>query len=201
MRNRGRVQAVTRDPVVCFLLEEETRVRRGLRRSSTEHCTGPLGYHNARRAHDEIEYPRGVIGIDAIIDRPHIPDELWPDRCDACGFRFAHDVERRITTCRVYRRADYGELVTLRTAPPGAMWRAFWMEPGRAGPDGMAFVVRLPDGTDWLIDGPSYDSIGKPNGPGWTRTGEAPRFTVTPSILIHRTGYHAHLVNGVLEPM
>lgn len=191
---------MTERAVVCFLLEEVARVRRGLRCHSSERCAGSVGYHNARHAHDEIAYPPGAIGIDAIVDRPHIPEELWPDRCDACGYRFGVSVDRQITTCRVYRRADTGELVTLRTAPHGAMWRATWMEPHPTSPDGLAYVVKLPDGTDWLIDGPTYDAAVNTNGPGWTRSGEAPRLTVRPSILIHRTGYHATLENGVLVP-
>jgi len=191
---------VNRDPVACFLLEEVPRVRRGLRRYTSDHCDGPVGYHNSRRAHDEIDYPLGSIGIDAIMDRPQIPDEEWPDRCDACGYWFPDDVARQITTCRVYRRADDGSLTTLRTAPAGAVWRAEWLEPRRAGPDGRAYVVRLPDGTDWMVDGPSYDERGEEAAlHGWTRTGEAPRFTVRPSILIHRTGWHGYLTNGVLE--
>jgi hypothetical protein len=198
VRSRGRVQEVKREPIVCFLIEEVAVVRRGLRRYTSDSCSGPVGYHNARRAHDEIAYPIGIIGIDAIVDRPQIPDELWPDRCDACGMSFPDDVFRQITTCRVYRRVDDGSLTTLRTAPPGAVWRAEWMEPRRSGADGKAYVVRLPEGTDWMLDGPSYDACGEEAGPGWVRSGEAPRFTVQPSILVHRTGYHARLENGVL---
>src|SRR5690349_19716063 len=51
-------------------------------------------------------------------------------------------------------------------------------------------VLRLPDGTDWLIDGLST------NGGGWIVTGEPPNITASPSI--QSPGYHGYLQNGVL---
>jgi len=47
-----------------------------------------------------------------------------------------------------------GERFTLRDAPPGAMWDATWMQADqRTGPDGITLVVRLPNGSDWMVDG------------------------------------------------
>jgi hypothetical protein len=54
-------------------------------------------------------------------------------------------------------------------------------------------MVACPDGI-WCADCPESD------GPGlWTRTGEPPNVTVTPSIFINRpTGWHGWLTNGEL---
>lgn len=89
-------------------------------------------------------------------------------------------------------------------APPGAMWDASWLTGLSVcgarpfgGPDGRTFIVRTPGG-DWVIDGPSFRD-GEPVGLGWTRTGEPPRITVTPSIVL--PGYHAWLRDGSLIPV
>jgi hypothetical protein len=52
-------------------------------------------------------------------------------------------------------------------------------------------IVRCPDGADWCPDRPST------NGSGWTVTGDAPRFTASPSIA-SIGGYHGFLRDGVL---
>jgi len=86
--------------------------------------------------------------------------------------------------------------MTLHEAPPGAMWSADWYEGGRTpGPDGRWLVVRLPSGQDWFIDG---NASGHPEHvASWTRTGEVPYVTVTPSV---KTGeWHGWLVNGVFK--
>jgi hypothetical protein len=53
-------------------------------------------------------------------------------------------------------------------------------------------VAVLPSCELWDIDGPSS------NGPGWSRSGEPPAVTVSPSILTPR--YHGFLRNGVFTP-
>ena len=79
--------------------------------------------------------------------------------------------------------------------PPGALWRAAWYErSGWVGADGQSWLCKLPDGTDWLIDGPAGNAPGKL--PGWDRKGTAPLFTVTPSI--KSPGYHGFLTDGFL---
>jgi hypothetical protein len=82
----------------------------------------------------------------------------------------------------------------------GAMW---WVE-GRdeyAGADHLAnrrgqhlLIVETPGGA-WVVDGRSFD--GTTYGPGWVRTGEPPRVTVTPSVNIVGA-YHGYLRDGVL---
>lgn len=56
--------------------------------------------------------------------------------------------------------------------------------------------IWMPNGYAWCIDSAYSDR--KPQGPGWTVTGEAPNITVSPSI--HHVGiYHGWLQNGVLS--
>lgn len=86
----------------------------------------------------------------------------------------------------------------LPCAPVGAMWDLDYLhgchEPNGLvydrNPDGMVLCVRTPGG-DWLIDGPSD------TGGSWSRTGEVPNITVTPSIL-QRGKYHGELLGGYL---
>ena len=52
-------------------------------------------------------------------------------------------------------------------------------------------ILRLPDGTDWLVDGLST------SGGGWDISGEAPNITARPSI--QSPGFHGWLTNGVLS--
>ena len=59
--------------------------------------------------------------------------------------------------------------------------------------------VKLPSGgSEWNIDlGRRINASGGRQVPAWTRTGEAPNVTVTPSI--NNVGrYHGWLTNGVL---
>lgn len=90
-------------------------------------------------------------------------DPRWPTACTACGHEFGADEgEWQDWQDLLYRRADTGEVVTLRTlpaggdaptpAPPGAMWDAWWMPDWWRGPDGIVLMVRLPNGHDWIVD-------------------------------------------------
>lgn len=67
-----------------------------------------------------------------------------------------------------------------------------WKNPGGFR---LPLVVRLPDGSDFCVDGPCYDK-GKRYG-GWDVTGEPPNITLSPSINI--VGYyHGWIQNGVI---
>jgi hypothetical protein len=79
---------------------------------------------------------------------------------------------------------------------PGAMWPVHNERDNR---------------TDWyiLFPGGGFHNIhdGFADGTGWQVTGEAPRFTVTPSLKccevrhgdkLYRKGWHGYLTNGVL---
>lgn len=78
-------------------------------------------------------------------------------------------------------------VTTLEDAEPGAMW---FMRGD--------LHVRLPNGYDWNVDGPTAD------GDGWTRAGEPPNVTAKPSIGMpwppeeHEDYYHGWLRDGQL---
>jgi hypothetical protein len=89
-------------------------------------------------------------------------DPRWPSACAKCGHEFSGQGKWQDWQELLYRRADTGELVALRprpaeadpwaSAPPGAMWDAWWMPESWRGPDGIALMVRLPNGHDWHVD-------------------------------------------------
>jgi hypothetical protein len=178
--------------IKCFLLEPSDRARESLRRfvwsSEGNKCPGPWGYHNADMDLGEVPYDAA---------RPHgdnhdHADPRWPTHC-GCGYAFKPDDQWQYNQHQLYRRVDGGQLYTLGGAPVGAMWRAPWYGPGK---DGKGPLILKTPGGDWDIDGPAS------NGPGWTRTGEPPLITATPSIGMHnRDGswrYHGWLRNGEL---
>lgn len=211
--------------IQCFWLEETGRARRYLRRFASR-CGDDLpaddpcpvnGYHNAMVAIDDVAVVRKPWSHDAehIVrdyrgadDRAAFKDDArWPAAC-ACGHAFLESDTWQVFFDDIMRRTDNGEEMTLRDAPPGAMWDAWWYgnsafpTPPRA--DGIHLMVRCPDG-DWYVDGIAG------NGPrdsyGWTRTGDPrtvpPTVTATPSIQIGGIGsggYHGWLRNGVLVP-
>lgn len=80
-----------------------------------------------------------------------------------------------------------GTTTTLDEASPGAMW---FMRGD--------LHVRLPNGYDWNIDGPTAD------GKGWTREGKPPDVSAQPSIGLpwppdeHEDYYHGFLRDGKL---
>ncbi len=180
--------------VTCFLIHAAHRSRYHLRRyrsSELEQCPGYFGYHNARgpllaETDDDPAQPDVRCS-----NPPQVPrgDARWPAKCDGCDYVFQEGDAWQVFGEALYRNAA-GELLELRSAPAGAMWLSNWW-PDR-GPDGNCWTVRLPDGHDWMIDGPAS------NGGRWTRTGDAPRLTVRPSIQSPR--YHGWLTDGVLVP-
>jgi hypothetical protein len=102
----------------------------------------------------------------------------------------------------LWRRIDNGEIAFFHQFPAGAMYYASW-HPEWPGPDGKCLAVRLPDGSDWNIDGPTYKD-GKQGDRVWKRTGTPPDVTVTPSIdikdgLTGGSRYHGVLTSGVLK--
>ena len=149
--------------IKCFWLEPTDREKRYLRRyASGSKCSGPMSYHDAITFLDES---REVIGEDGLwkdsgqtaadfADHP-----AWPTHCQ-CGYEFQPSDERQLFSSHLYKRADTGEEMTLREAPEGAMWDAFWMH-------------------DWHIDGPCTNCT-RPNEPHkcWVRHGDPPNLTV-----------------------
>lgn len=130
-------------------------------------------------------------------------DGRWPETCQRCGrYRFTEDDQWQHDVHMLYAGTPEGGsrwVGTLREAPPGAMWDAWWVARWKPGPGGIRLYVQTPSG-EWDIDGPAN------NGPGWTREGMVPNVTARPSILIDprpeddMPGYHGFLTNGWLEP-
>jgi hypothetical protein len=190
--------------VKCFWLTPTDRFRIELRRfvgvkselanpaAGRPKCPRPFyGYHTAHVA----------IGIEERTEQPPMADDprfshddpRWPVRCE-CGYAFTPSDQWQVNYHRIFTRSEGGAECTLREAPPGAMYDAIWYP--EKGPDGRCLMLVLPDsrpGIDqsvWPIDGPCA------NGGHWTRTGEPPLVTASPSILT--PGYHGWLRAGVL---
>ena len=116
-------------------------------------CQGPDGYHNAMMSIGEQATTDAATGD----YHPH-DDPRWSTTC-TCGYQFTDEDEWQLFRQRIYRRADTGSEMTLRSAPVGACWDATWFV-DRArdrqpcfniGDDGRCLVVKTPGG-DWMID-------------------------------------------------
>jgi hypothetical protein len=171
--------------ITCFMLEPTDRLQIRFRRyrggSDCKRPDGKPGYHNADIALPaEYTAPVDAEGRAHGFGRKPTADELtwvgWEQiaTCKRCGYTFEDADPFQVNGDLVYRRTDTGEDMTLLEAPAGAMWYADWY-PGK-GPDGHCLAVKLPNGTDWLVDAPSS------SGGNWTRTGEPPNVTAQPSI-------------------
>lgn len=180
----------------CVLLEPTERCRRWLRVYESDACTG------GTYCDGEIALPDGAMvwTLDAEGRRSHWrPDEsdvpadaAYPTHCEQCGRAFTAAANRHVRADQLFRHPD-GTEHTIRDMPIGAIWRVEWHESHWAGPDGRCYSVQLPPGgigDQWVIEQPSA------NGGGWTRTGEPPDLTATPSILTPR--YHGWLRDGWL---
>lgn len=215
-------------PTACFWLEPTDRVRRALRRyaSSTDpqrKCPGPASYHNGWHWLDgdvaavfrEEGGRRFLESAEAHGDWPPRDDPRWPVVCDGCGALFESWDEFQQWHELLYRRADTGGITTLRDAPAGAMWNAWWLPEHWRGPDGVALMVRTPGG-DWHVDGEASNCTDKDGFRAgshrcWTRVGD-PRNP--PSLSVGKLGglptcaagagsiqagsYHGFLTSGVL---
>jgi hypothetical protein len=193
--------------VVCFWLEPTDRVRLWLRRfvySDAMKCPLPDGYHNAmapfgeqpaRYSTEGIGGRRYYASFDAL--GPARGDPQWPTRC-ACGYAFRDEDTWQVFQQGIYRRVNTGAEMTIEDAPAGAMWDAWWYGEPRY-PDGIQLMVKLPNGSDWWVDGPFAGGGGS-----WTRTGTPPVVTASPSIWSRRdlpNSYHGWLRDGVLRPV
>ena len=211
----------------CFLLEPTERVRQKLRRYHSsaapgEACPampGNWSYHNAEGPIEDTQAIfdtnpdlSGVIrnGVDEASVRVYDDDSRWPTHC-ACGYVFTDEDVRQVFSELIYRRADTGEEMTLREAPPGAMWYCPWMGHHWHPQLGTLFSVRLPDGTDWMPDMPANnctmpDDQGQEQHHCWIVEGQLPNITVGKNGAtcgagagsIQSTNYHGFLRNGEL---
>lgn len=134
----------------CFLVEFTGQSRYTLRRyrNGEAPCVGgAMSYHNAQSE------PIADAPNREEPDMPPREDPRWPARC-ACGYEFGPGDQWQVFGERLVRRVDTGEIITMRSAPAGAIWNASWHAdiPEWTGPDGRALHVRLPNGSDWAID-------------------------------------------------
>lgn len=208
-----------------YWLEVTALAAVGLRRySSTGGDTGWTcadGYHSALTFTGEapalfVERD-GRRSLDVQPETAH-DDPAWPLSC-GCGYAFTAEDHWQDWQELLYRRTDTGEHVSLRdhvsaggpaSAPPGAMWDAWWMPDSWRGPDGIALMVRCPNGSDWHVDGRASNCT-LPDDDAhkcWVRHGD-PR---TEPVTVDKDGvtcaagagsivagdYHGFLQNGVL---
>jgi len=194
--------------VKAFLIEQTGDANVYLRRYSSE------PYHNGQtligvapvtvdeKGHWHVEVERK--------EMPPRDDPRWPTVADD-GYVFQDSDAWQVFTDRLYRRVDNGEVVTLRDAPEGAIWRAEWYEdvPQWRGADGRSYVAVCPGGGVWMIDSRASnctlpdDNVHK----CWVRHGEAPNFTVDKNGAtcaagagsIQTSNWHGFLRNGVFE--
>jgi hypothetical protein len=202
--------------VRCFLLQPTDRYRLELRRftyTATSPCpANPYGCDASVVLGVEVHAQRPTTRADDPARFPH-DDARWPQRCAACGTPFPPTASWQVNYEQLHTRSDGGPECTLRDPPPGAMWEAPWaVDFGNRGADGRCFVVRLPNGRDWMIDGRA-SNCSKPDDHAhncWVRHGTPPLLTVDKAGVTCNAGagsigsgtgadyYHGFLRDGVL---
>ncbi len=223
-----------------FWIEATDTVAVGLRRYAVPPGTGyahacEAGYHDLTAYTGEVPARwRNTDHGRVLAMQPATPhDDLrWPVRC-TCGYEFSDTDRWQDWQELLYRRVDTGELVSLRdhdpthmvpagttagvgapppTAPPGASWDAWWMPESWRGPDGIALMVRLPNGHDWHVDGEASNCTRKGDRTHkcWVRHGDPRAANVTADKngetcaagggSIQAGDYHGFIVAGVLSP-
>ena len=188
----------------CFMAMESEFVQISLRRYGAgghENCPttfqGKMSYHNAEAVIDP-QAPGNAHELRGDIPDAELKkDPRWPKMC-ACGYAFHPEDHWQYNVDQLYRGALDGKLYRLRELPPGAIWRATWMEDIKesryCNDAGEVWSMKLPGGDDWLI----YSRVG-PEMKRWDISGELPEITVSPSILIQGMGrYHGYVKSGVV---
>lgn len=181
--------------IECFFLRPAAFAQETLRRFtySKDDTKCPInGYHNCSVAIGVVPFGLSELNGDSGRGIEH-DDPRWPTAC-ACGYQFKPEDEWQHRLTRLFWRSDHLALrTTLDEAPPGSIYYADWYD--WKGPDGHCLVVVTPAGP-WIVDGPSMNNDGSRGNP-WTRTGEVPKVTASPSI--HIPGkYHGWLRDGTL---
>ncbi len=156
--------------IKVFLLTQAARKRIELRRYANDDaksCPRGWGFHNADKVIDEIDAPIIAELPDSFEtnDEPKIPhdDPRWPIKCDACAYEFKPNDEWQVNDHRLYSGAPDGKLYTLRDAPIGAAYFAWWLHHTYEGKVHCLYwkdnchqshvIVKLPpDGWDWDVD-------------------------------------------------
>jgi hypothetical protein len=205
-------------PYPCFLLTPHPSTRIHLRRyvsGEGNPCPLPQGYHDAMTFFGDFDNPipeRYETSEFANSLRPPDDDPRWPTHCE-CGYKFEDTATRQMFNDRLMSRSD-GGLITLREAPPGALWYAFWMknDDGSYGwnwdnQSTPPLMCKTPGG-DWNIDS-RCSNCGLPQDRlhrCWIRHGEPPNIHVDKNGNTCQAGagsivcgkYHGFLHNGVL---
>lgn len=202
--------------IKCFMLEPTEKVAVSLRRYSKDSNKGtcPIGgyYHNAQNHIEDEPVERDENGYidNGLKPVPNHSDSRWPNQC-ACGYVFQESDEWQRFTDEIYRRADTGEEVYLRDAPPGAMWYAWWADQFQVPQGEHNLAVKTPGG-EWQIDSQSSnctmpDDRRQERHHCWIRHGEPPNITVDKNGVTCSAGagsiqanhWHGFLRNGYLE--
>lgn len=131
-------------------------------------------------------------------------NQYCPKTCDYCNKPFGPYDRISLGYPEYYIGATH--LLTRHDLPAGAMWDAgeYYKDWDRyKSPDGIIVVVKLPNGLEFMPDGPATN---RKEVPAWTRTGDPKlaNLTVQGSIASGKKGtskyYHGFLRNGILEP-
>jgi hypothetical protein len=151
--------------------------------STSFDCAG--GYHSAmadvRVVPGEYEVRDGRRHLVATESKPALDDPNWPTTCDSCGYAFTADDPHQFWQAQVYERTDTGDLVTLREAPVGACWDAWWLPDDFRGPDGIALAVQCHGQHTWHVDARA-SNCGRPDDNThhcWVRHGDPRECHVT----------------------
>lgn len=146
-----------------FFIAPTNRYKKSFRRYAShgkDCCPGRFkSFHNASPVIETVtadEHPRS--GRDPETET----DPRWPTKCEGCDYEFTDEDTWQVFYEQIYAAAD-GREVTLRDAPPGACWDAYWFytdratgepeEGARTGPDGRYLIVICPNGQQWTVDG------------------------------------------------
>jgi hypothetical protein len=197
----------------CFMIDDTGVLRRRLRRfTRTASKCVERGYHDAGSSIFE-DIARDTFTPDdeaEFLAQYPCNDPAWPARC-RCGYAFSNADAWGCSVDSLWCRRDTGEAITLRDAPPGAMWFANWME-GYFNPQlGTSPLVVMTPGGDWTIDSQASnctikDDYNQERHHCWVAHGVPPDVTVDKNGNTCAAGagsiqcgsYHGFLRNGYL---
>ena len=155
-------------PYPVFLLAPVPQIKLQLRRytspKGTNSWTCQTGWHESFAPLAIVDHPLKPLPYDCedwcdIEVRPAKQDQRWPRVCSKCSYEFQEGDQWQVFTDRLMARSDGGGLTTIREAPIGAMWFAWWMKYSKSdsyGRDwdnqsGPSLIVKTPGG-EWNID-------------------------------------------------
>lgn len=174
--------------VKCFLITPTLHAQLALRRywkPVAGDAASCAHYHNAETPVGRGTYTRDTDGYFNLVDEVGTAEDRWPTACDKCGAPVPDDAEKQLFADHVWISASGEEYSQQRDRVPGMMWNAWWAGEWARGPDGQCLCVILPDGFEWMIDGPASNcTMPDDRGPFdkahrcWVRHGEPPNLVV-----------------------